>query len=120
MERGFAFLILVIILARPLYNMCNAFYNIFDHTEWEDYSKLNLNAKIVNIKTEKVQYTKNGMKYKTTVSFSDGFNFITHKTNRDDSFFSYQISIDESLQAEIISKAVLSHEKAVRNYGVDK
>lgn len=116
----FGFIILVGILAIPVYNMCNSFYNLFDHTEWEDSSKLNLDAKIVDIKTEKVQYSKNGMKYKTTVFFSDGFNFITHKTNREDSFFSYQISMDESLLTEIISKAVRSHEKAVRNYGLDK
>ena len=74
-----------------------------------------ISAKIVDINFEKVQYTKNGMKYKTTVSFSDGFKFITHKTNRKDSFFTYQISIDETLRQDIIEKATRLHIRAVEN-----
>ena len=76
-------------------------------------SKPDINAKIINIDTQKVQYAKNGTKYKTTVSFSDGFIFITHKTNREDGFFNYQISIDESLRISIIEKAICLHQKAV-------
>ncbi len=90
-----------------------AIYSLFDHTEWDEDSEPDLNAKITDVYSEKVQYVKNGMKYKTTVTFSDGFNFITHKTNREDYIFTYQISMDEELKKEIISKAVRSHKKAV-------
>ena len=113
--RIIAGVVLVVILAWPVYNMCRAFYSLFDHTKWADDSKPNLDAKIVDVCTEKVQYTKNGMKYKTTVSFSDGFNFITHKTNREEGFFTYQISIGESLKREIIEKAIRLHKKAVES-----
>lgn len=111
--KGIAVIVLMALLAYPVYNMCRAFYYLFDHAKWDEDSKPNLDAKIIDIYTEKVQYTKNGMKYKTTVSFSDGFNFITHKTNREDGFFTYQISIDESLKLKIIEKAIRLHKKAV-------
>ena len=114
-SRIIAALILVAIFAWPVYIMCKALYSLFDHSRWDKDSKPSFDAKIVDINFEKVQYTKNGMKYKTTVSFSDGFKFITHKTNRKDSFFTYQISIDETLRRDIIEKANRLHIRAVEN-----
>lgn len=111
--QGIAIVVLIAILAYPLYNMWRSFYYLFDHTECYDESLLSFEAKIVKIHTEKVKYSKNGMKYKTTVFFSDGFRFITHKTNREEGFFTYQISIDESLKQEIVEKAMRLHLKAV-------
>ena len=91
-------------------------YHLFDHTKWDECSMPDLNAKIVDIHTEKVIYVKNGAKFKTTILFSDGFRFITHKTNREDGFLTYHIDIDESLMNEIMEKSISVHKKAVLSY----
>ncbi len=91
-----------------------AFLSMFDHKKWSKNSVPSLDATIVDIKTEKIKYLKNGAKYKTTVLFSDGFSFITHKTNREDELFSYTISVGGELLKQIIRKAEATHEKAVR------
>ena len=95
-------------------------YHLFDHTKWDKSSMPDLNAKIIDIHTEKVIYIKNGAKFKTTISFSDGFHFITHKTNREDEFFTYHIAVDKSLMNEIIEKSILVHKKAVLSYNFKK
>ena len=92
---------------------CRAIYHLFDHTDYDTTLPLDPHAKIVDICSEQVQYTKNGAKYKTTVSFADGFRFITHKTKRKEGFFTYQISIDEETLKRIIDKAIFAHKKAV-------
>ena len=105
--------IAIIALVFVLIFALRAFYHLFDHTKQEPYTKLDPLAEIVDIQTEKVEYSKNGAKYKTTVFFSDGFQFITHKTNRKEGFFTYQISIDDSLRKEIIESAIAAHNQAV-------
>ena len=103
-----------------IFSMVRSVYYLFDHTKWEEFSAPNLNAKIIDIHTEKVIYVKNGAKFKTIISFSDGFHFITHKTNRENSFLTYHINIDESLMNEIVEKAISAHEKAVSSYKLKK
>lgn len=88
-------------------------WSMFDHSVWRAPKNPDINAEIVNVNVEKVRYSKNDAKYKTTVIFSDGFNFITHRTNRDDHFMSYTITIDNQLKIAIINTAVAAHIKAV-------
>lgn len=90
-------------------------YTWFDHTEWKTCSNPNINATIVDISSEKVQHIKNGAKFKTTVTFSDGFQFITHKTNTTAKLLTYTISVDANLRNKIIEKAVLAHNDALNN-----
>ena len=73
---------------------------------------LDPDAKIIDISSEKVIYVKNGAKYKTKVTFSDGFVFTTHKTKREDGWWTYNISIDSNLAIEIIECAINAHTKA--------
>lgn len=81
----------------------------FDHTKKGKYAILDKNAQIINMYSQKVQWTKNGAKFKTTVCFSDGFTFITHKTDREDGFFQYKISVDNGKILRLANKA---HTKA--------
>lgn len=104
--------IMIIFLVRGLINFAKGFWSIFDHAKISKSAILREDAKIVNVRSEKVQYVKNGMKYKTTVTFSDGFTFITHETDRDDHFLSYNISISPELQEWIIRAATDAHEDA--------
>ncbi|MBE6761039.1 MAG: hypothetical protein E7551_02005 [Ruminococcaceae bacterium] len=106
-------LIAVLVLILCVCLACRAIYHLFDHTDYDTTLPLDYNAKIVDIRSEKVQYAKNGAKYKTTVLFADGFRFITHKTKRENGFFTYQISIDEELMSKIVDKAISAHGKAV-------
>ena len=88
-------------------------WSLSDHSEAYHNVELKQDAKIIDIKTEKVQYMKNDTKYKTTVSFSDGFSFITHKTNREDHFFTYNISVGSELYEQIIGNAIAAHNRAL-------
>lgn len=107
-------LLLIALLALPLYSLWKSFYSLFDHCEWDPGALPDPNAKIISFSSEQVQYSKNGAKYKTTVKFSDGFYFITHKTKRENSFLSYRISIDEHLKKEILECAIDAHTEAVQ------
>lgn len=90
-----------------------ALYHRFDHTGKRGEGPLSPDARVVDISSKQVQYAKNGAKYKTTVLFSDGFYFVTHKTNRTNNFLTYNISIDEALAQEIVKKAVSAHQEAL-------
>ena len=91
-----------------------AVYWSFDHSGWSSNAKPDANATIVDMSSERVEYRKNGAKLKTTVSFSDGFYFITHATKRKDHFPTYTIYIDDLLKKQIIEKATNKHAAAAR------
>ena len=106
-------IIAILIIGVCVFFVCRAFYYLFDHSKWNVNAKPDYNASIINITSEKVECMKNGVKFKTTVCFSDGFVFVTHKTNRKEGIFTYQIGIDQSLRAEIIKNAIAAHKEAV-------
>lgn len=106
-----AWALLSVIVAYYSYRIGKAVWNCFDHSKVKANSVLCSDANIVDVRSEKVQYAKNGAKYKTTVTFSDGFKFITHKTNREDNFFTYQISVDTE---EILENATKAHDRALK------
>ena len=89
--------------------------SFFDHTAWKPLSNPKIDATIVDISTEKVKYIKNGSKFKTTITFSDGFQFITHKANVTSGLLSYTVSIDGDKRKELIEKAIAAHSQAVNN-----
>ena len=97
-----------------LLNIYSWIYNLFSHSGAKDYKNLRRDAKIVNVK----QYTvgsKNDKKIRTTVVFDDGFEYISHKTDRDDSFFSYRIQVTEATRKKILEDAMQAHQKACNN-----
>lgn len=95
-------------------NIFMSMYSRFDHS-FLPSTRLKRDAKIVDMSSEPVIYEKNNAKYKTKVTFSDGFVFTTYKTNwESESFFKYRISIDNELAIEIMQRALAAHEKAYR------
>lgn len=108
MEIVFLFAVIWFILG--LINLGKGIYYKFDHSYWDENSQPSLNAGIVDVVSEKVQYTKNNAKFKTTVTFTDGFRFVTHRTDRTQHFMTYDISVDK---AEVIALAMEAHKKAV-------
>lgn len=89
-------------------------YRLFNHHKWENYSVPDENAKIKNVSQERVNNGRELDKLKTTISFTDGFQFITYKTEyeRVGGFFSntYRLSIDTD---EVLRAAKDAHANAV-------
>ena len=111
---------LVICCGIMLYNICGSVYTWADHCGWEENSQPDKNAKIQNITSERVQYTRNGAKLKTKITFSDGFYFITYKTDRDDGVISYKIYLSDELREKIINLAIEKHNLSVEQFINDK
>lgn len=110
----FCILWLVVVIFFGVYFICKNIWSLFDHIKWDKDSRPSYDAKIINITSDEVRYLKGHAKYKTVIYFSDGFVFTTHKTNREEGFLSYRISIDGNLSREFVKKAIKLHEKAVR------
>ena len=79
-------------------------------------SKLDLDydPTVSNISSEEVKFGKTMAEYKTTVTFTDGFEYVTNKTKYDKGpvVASYKYYIDEELREEIIKDAIAAHDKA--------
>ena len=106
--------ICIVWFAKGLFNLGKALWSLFDRSIVPKKTILSQDAKIIDIRSEKVQYTKNGMKYKTTICFSDGFEFVTHETEREEGILSYQISISPELYKWMIKSAQEAHDDALR------
>ena len=113
MDDAIVYLSGVILACALMFPLWLEIYSGFDHTAWKEFSNPKMDAKIVDITSEKVKYLKNRAKFATVVTFSDGFQFITCKTKVRMGFSSYAISIDAELQKEIIEKACAAHKKAI-------
>ncbi|MBR4316939.1 MAG: hypothetical protein IKP65_08275 [Alphaproteobacteria bacterium] len=108
--------ILLLAFGSCIYNTIGEIYTLSDHYGWNEFSHPNKMAKIKNITSQKVKYTKNKAKLKTIVNFSDGFYFITYKTNRKSEFLGYSIFISNKLKKYIIHLAIQKHKIAVVEY----
>ena len=85
-----------------------------DRGYWEDKSKTpHLNASVVKVKTDKDHLGKNDTRYRTNVTFSDGYVFTTVRTKVQNHAFSYTISMDSKLMGEILQIADRHHTAAV-------
>lgn len=87
-------------------------YNSSDHHTWDKGSSPNHNAIITNVKREIVG-SKGSSKYRTIITFSDGFTFISHDTNVENHLIYNKLSVDQELNNQIIEKAISAHNKAV-------
>lgn len=105
----------LVVLALCFVQMGKAIWSCFAHTSWDKDATPDPDAIIVNINSQQVKYVKNGAKFKTTVEFSDGFTYVTHKTHRENHFGSYTISVNRK---EIAEAAKAAHAKAVEKKGV--
>ncbi len=120
MAAVFVVCLLVFGFGMIFYNSFRSVYAWTDHYGWEDNSSPDKNAKIQNITSERVQYTRNGAKLKTKITFSDGFYFITYKTDRDDGVISYKIYLSDELREKIINLAIEKHNLSVEKFINDK
>ncbi|MBD5400885.1 hypothetical protein HDR61_04040 [bacterium] len=112
----FVVVFMAFVLGIVIYNTCGEVYSCFDHYGWEEISAPDKKATIQNITQEQVQYTRNKAKFKTKISFSDGFYFITYKTDRDYRILTYKIFISDELGKKIMDLAIEKHKLAVEEF----
>ena len=105
----------LVVLGMCFVQMGKAIWSCFNHTSWEKEAIPDPNAIVTGVNSRQVKYVKNGAKFKTTVTFSDGFTFVTHKTNRENHFGSYTISVN---RMEIAEMAKAAHAEAVSKMGI--
>lgn len=106
---GFIVILMFIILAS-----LRQILSWFDRGSWAKGAYPDPNAQISNVSREQVKYAKNDAKYRTTIEFTDGYRYITHKTGREQGFLTYTIAVDAALDAEIKEDAIRKHDKDVR------
>ena len=105
-------LIIIVLIVVVMFGL--EIYSNFDHSYTEPGKTLDENAEIVKMDSEQVKYVRNNAKFKTTVTFSDGFTFVTHKTKKEyDGLRRYTISIEPDTKLTIINNATEAHRKAV-------
>ena len=107
------YIMITLFLGFCIYNVVKDIGTWKDHGKWAKGAAPDPNATIVNTQVEQVKYVKNGAKYKTEITFSDGYHFISHKTNVKTGFGHYTISIDRELAEKIKANAIAYHAKAV-------
>lgn len=100
------------------YLIWEAIYWKRDHGKFPKGAVPNPCAQVANVTHERKSFGKNNTKYLTTVTFTDGYQFKTTKTNRADHFFSYEISVDHALRAKIVENAMAAHQKALVKLGI--
>ena len=83
-------------------------YNSTAHSKVEDASKLRIDAKIINVHTEEVG-RKQTRAIRTTVSFDDGFKFISHKSEKKVYLTSYTLTVTKDVVNQIIIDAIKAH-----------
>lgn len=106
-------LLLLVIALGPIF--WSSWYNSTDHQKIPPDAELLPNAEIVKV-DRKRSGLKGSYRFRTIVTFSDGFEYISHKTNVENYIISYTISVDRSLTKEILLDAVNAHACAVAKY----
>ncbi len=96
-----------------LYGVVGTLYSWSDHGKWARNSAPDPNATIVDRSVSEVEFLKNGKKIKRTLTFSDGFTYVTYKTRRKDGFFTYSIGLNENDTKEFLLKAIDKHYQQV-------
>ena len=104
------FLFLLIVVPIVLYEI----YNSQTHIRC-DAERLREDARVISVDTKKVGL-KTTRKYRTMVVFSDGFEYISHMTHRDDGFMHYTIFITEGMKDTIVADAKAAHLERLRKY----
>lgn len=103
--------LLYVMLAAIAALIYKSWYDSTEHISMSEVSELRPDASPCKVERKEIGL-KGEHKYRTIVTFDDGFRYISHKTNRENHFLSYSISVPRSMNAEILSDAVAAHKKA--------
>lgn len=81
-------------------------YTCFDHWSPRDASSLNANAKVIDFSQKRF----NKYKFKSTVTFDDGFEYVSFKTKSSPSGLNRTtIYTTQEMNMDIVEKAIQKH-----------
>lgn len=109
MTFGGIFILVVLVAAlagiiyKEVYNSTNHIRCAYPDLLKEDATIVSRNSSVVGLKGSRC--------YRTIVRFSDGFEFITHETSREDHLFTYNIALTGKDLDNISIAAYAAHEK---------
>ena len=108
-----ALFVIIILTCVGIAWMCyEGWYNSTDHSVIECASCLRSDAKIVNIHTEKVGH-KQTSAIRTTVSFNDGFKYISHNVEKEKHLTFQKMTVTKDVMNQIILDAAKAHLEAI-------
>lgn len=103
-------LLLIVVALIVVYEI----YNSRTHIKCKP-EQLREDATVISVKTKAVGL-KRTAKFRTKVVFSDGFEYISHMTEREDKTFYYTVSFTPQMKEAIISLAKSAHLEELREY----
>ena len=94
-----------------------SWYDATNHHYIENKAQLSITAEIVNV-DRYIVGSKGDKRYRTIIEFSDGYTYVSHKSNIDNFILFKKVCISNELNDEIVEDALISHKKAVmKNQG---
>ena len=101
-----------IVVLLVLHAVVGEIYSRFVHTRWEKNAKPDENAEVVAVRCRAVVFVPGKAKFRSLVKYSDGFRYLTYKTDRVDYLMRnrYTISV---IEQEIIAIADEAHWEAL-------
>lgn len=91
------------IIYKEIYDSTNHIRCVYPNLLKEDATIVSRTSSVVGLKGSRC--------YRTIVRFSDGFEFITHETSREDHLFTYNIALTGKDLDNISIAAYAAHEK---------
>jgi len=84
--------------------------------KWDPSAQPSAGAELVKVETKKDIHTFLFSHFRTEVTFSDGYRFVSYETNKMSIGVEKKFSVNQQLQLQIAKQAVAAHEKAVQKY----
>ena len=106
------FLVIVMLIIGFVNWSKDSWYNSRSHSSVSESTRLRADAKIIDVKSERVGY-KNNAAIRTTVTFDDGFSYISHDSERDVHLLSYTLTVSKEVLNKILHDAVAAHQAAL-------
>lgn len=107
-----ALVIIVLFIVGIISMIKEGYYNSKSHSVVSESAKLRENAKIIDVKSERVG-RKDTVAIRTTVSFDDGFTYIAHDSNKEFHLTSYTMSLSKEVLDKILRDAMAAHQTAL-------
>lgn len=86
----------------------------FDHGKWAKDACPSLAAEIVDVQSRRRDPRSNTCRFMTTVTFSDGYSFVTDVTDYEDTIQRHSLPPEGELLRQVLDYARENHEAAVR------
>ena len=107
-----AFIVIALMCIGIAWLCYEGWYNSTDHSVIENPSMLRVDAKVNNVNTENVG-RKQTRAIRTTVSFDDGFKYISHDAEKKQHLTFQSMTVTKDVLEQILIDAIKAHQEAV-------